>query len=180
MKFNRHIGISHYLSKRRIDIDCFVYNYKICNNFIVWCQLTNSKNKQAYHSSGFSAKPNIEKAIAHALNEAWGAMKYREENIISESSNTLKNIQDYYFDVSNANKTQVLTQYTKSYNYSNLINLSNITLKNKYQEIISVDLSIRELRNQGLYCQKVIGIGGKSMVFDYHLASDMPKYLPLA
>ncbi|WP_172993071.1 hypothetical protein, partial [Lactobacillus helveticus] len=83
-------------------------------------------------------------------------------------------------DIRNTNKVKVLTKYTKSCNYSNLINLSNITLRSKYQEIISVDLSIPELRNQGLYCKKVIGIGGKSMFFDYHLAPDMPKYLPLA
>ncbi|MCD9224497.1 YcaO-like family protein [Lactobacillus helveticus] len=180
VKINHHMGISHYLSKQGINIDCFVYKYKICNNFIVWCQLTNSKNKQAYHSSGFSAKPNIEKAVSHALSEAWGALKYKEENILSKSSSPLKDIQDYYFDIRNTNKVKVLTKYTKSCNYSNLINLSNITLRSKYQEIISVDLSIPELRNQGLYCKKVIGIGGKSMVFDYHLAPDMPKYLPLA
>ena len=74
----------------------------------------------------------------------------------------------------------LILQSAKIYNYSNLTNLSNIGLRDKYQEIISVDLSIPELRSQGLYCQKVIGVGGKSMVFDYHLASDMPKYLPLA
>ena len=94
--------------------------------------------------------------------------------------NILKDIQNYYFDVNNANKIKILTKYTKIYNYSNLTNLSNIGLRDKYQEIISVDLSIHELRSQGLYCQKVIGVGGKSMVFDYHLASDMPNYLPLA
>lgn len=180
VKLNPCIGTSSFLLKQGINIECFVYKYKVDNNFIVWCQLTNLQNKQAYHSSGFSAKSNLEKAITHALSEAWGALKYKEENITSKSANVLRDIQNYYFDINNANKIKILTKYTKTCNYSNLTNLSNIGLRDKYQEIISVDLSIPELRSQGLYCQKVIGVGGKSMVFDYHLASDMPKYLPLA
>lgn len=180
VKLNPYIGVSPYLLRHGITIEYFVYKYRVNNNFIVWCQLTNPKNEKAYQSSGFAAKLDIEEAIKHALSEAWGALKYKEENIKSNNLNILKDIQNYYFDVNNANKIKILTKYTKIYNYSNLTNLSNIGLRDKYQEIISVDLSIPELRSQGLYCQKVIGVGGKSMVFDYHLASDMPKYLPLA
>ncbi|MCR1916527.1 YcaO-like family protein [Lactobacillus taiwanensis] len=180
VKLKHNIGMLDSILEQKIGVDCFVYRYKVNTNFIVWCQLTNYKNKQAYHSSGFSANPNIEKAITHALSEAWGALKHKEENIKSKNSNILKAIQNYYFDANNANKIKVLTKYTKLCGYSNLNNLVNIALEDKYQEIISVDLSIPELRNQGLYCQKVIGVGGNSMVFDYNLAPDMPKYLPLA